>query len=100
MWPPSWQPTPNVGPGLSDCTFCHSPGGAALSTSPTTCSSCHSTQAAETVHASEAPAGIADQLDETVADMSLTCIACHTDVEVRIKTRTEHALEFIIGADA
>ena len=86
---------PHVAPGLSDCTFCHSPGAGDHAASQTACATCHSTQAGEL--AGDAHAGILDDLGETTADASQTCQSCHTHVSVNVVATPQPPLELIMG---
>jgi len=66
----------------SDCSYCHSPGGADHAAAAAACTDCHESQGTDIASASEAHNGIQASLGETPTDSSKTCQSCHTHVEV------------------
>ena len=91
---------PHVAPALSDCTFCHYPAADAHSSSPVKCAVCHAAEAGEMFAANEAHMGMAEQIGETAVGMSLTCMACHTEIDVKIKSKETFVLAEIEGPGA
>ena len=86
---------PHVVAGLSDCTFCHRPGGGDHAAAVAECTDCHSVQGGEL--ANDAHAGILVDLGETSTNAAQTCQVCHTHVSVNIVSGTQDPLELIMG---
>ncbi len=86
---------PHRGPGLSDCTFCHRPGGGDHAAAVALCSDCHSVQAGEL--ANDAHAGILVDLGETTATAAQACQSCHTHISVNITSTVRPPLELNLG---
>jgi len=86
---------PHVAPGLSDCTFCHRPGGGDHAAAVAYCTDCHSVQGGEL--ANDAHAGILVDLGETSTMAAQTCQACHTHVSVNIVSTVQPPLELNLG---
>lgn len=86
---------PHVAAGLSDCTFCHRPGGGDHAAAVAYCTDCHSVQGGEL--ANDAHAGILVDLGETSTMAAQTCQACHTHISVNIVSGTQDPLELIMG---
>lgn len=89
---------PHVSAGLSDCTFCHRPGGSdEHAASPAKCANCHAAVAAD-LTTGDAHQGITVDLGETdPASVSWTCKACHTHVEITLEAQPRGPLQLIMG---
>ena len=86
---------PHVAPGLSDCTFCHRPGGGDHAAAVAVCTDCHSEEGGEL--ANDAHAGILVDLGETSTSAAQTCQSCHTHRSVNITSVIQPPLELNLG---
>jgi hypothetical protein len=89
---------PHASAGLSDCTFCH---GATANdehaASTAKCAQCHPGVAAD-LTTGDAHVGMTVDLGETTpGEVSWTCKACHTHVEVNLTAEPRGPLELIMG---
>ncbi len=79
----------------SDCSFCHTPGGADHAAAPAQCTDCHGDEG--TALGADAHAGILTDLGETAGSASQSCQSCHTHVSVNVTATPQAPLELIMG---